>query len=64
MAENHLEVLEALHHQVETMENREVMSPAERRLANAILVMLNVLIDERRGDDLPPAEIAIVGITQ
>ena len=45
----HLEILEALHKQVERWDlSREPMSPTERHLANAILVMLNVLIDERK----------------
>jgi hypothetical protein len=45
---NRLQVLEALHSQIEGLELKDVMSPADRQLANAILVILNVLIDERR----------------
>lgn len=46
----HLRILESLHKQVELLGlGREPMSPVERHLANAILVTLNVLIDERRG---------------
>lgn len=43
-----LNILEALHDQVERLELRDVMSPAERQLQNAILVILDVLIDDRR----------------
>lgn len=43
-------ILEALHEQVERLPlKREPMSSAEHQLANAMLVLLNVLLDERRG---------------
>ena len=44
-----LKILEALHQQVERWDlSNNPMSPTERHLANAILVILNVLIDERK----------------
>jgi len=49
MMSNHLEVMTALHNQVERLVlGREPMSPIENHLADAILVLLNVLIDERK----------------
>lgn len=49
---DHLRILESLHEQVERLDlGREPMSPVERQLANAILVTLNVLIDERRSHE-------------
>jgi len=49
---NDLQILEALHNQVERMglPGSFPMSPVENQLANAILVLLNVLIGERRSE--------------
>jgi hypothetical protein len=41
---NRLQVLEALHSQIEGLELKD----ADRQLANAILIILNIMIDERR----------------
>lgn len=53
---NDVDVLTALHSEVERLElDRGPMSPVERRLANAILVMLNVMINERSQPASVPA---------
>jgi hypothetical protein len=52
--DSRLNILVALHEQVFRWDvGREPMSPTERHLANAILVMLNVLIDERKHQQKP-----------
>lgn len=52
-----VDVLTELHGQVERIgEDRGPMSPVERRLADAILVILNVLLDERGAPATVPAE--------
>lgn len=44
-----VEIMSALHSQVERLGlSNKPMSPVEHQLANAILVLLNVLLDERR----------------
>lgn len=55
-----LEILTALHSQVERIGlDRGPMSPVERRLANAILVMLNVMINERTQPASAPESAAV-----
>lgn len=45
-----LEILTALHAQVERLDlSNDPMSPTERQLANAILIILNVMTAERKG---------------
>jgi len=43
-----LEILEALHSRVEQIFVQDVMSPAETKLANALAVLIAVLVHERK----------------
>ena len=46
----HLDVFEALHEQILRLD-KEPMSPAERQLANAMLVLLGTLIEMHPAND-------------
>jgi hypothetical protein len=55
---DNLEILQALHEQIERLPLKHVVSPAEHALANGLLVLLNVLISDRQAPKTPYPERA------